>query len=149
VPEPLVPDEPLRTPVSSPPDPLAWPAWIAGQYNAERVKHSNPPITLDPRLAAMAQERSAVLAAVDLEVPPDSQLAKKLSEAGFPLERHDESFAAIESASDHVYMQMLKPSARMRIALSQRLSIGIGIAARPAGPSGRSSYDEVEYAVLP
>jgi hypothetical protein len=149
VPEPLVPDEVLHVPVPSPADPLAWPAWIAGQYNAERVKHGNPLLNLDPRLAAMAQERSAALAAVDFEVPPAGQLAQKLSAAGFPRESYDESFARVESASDYVYMQMLRPSARKRLVLSERLSLGIGVTARTAGPNGRASYDEVEYAVLP
>ncbi|MEP7127028.1 MAG: hypothetical protein ABJE95_39210 [Byssovorax sp.] len=149
VPEPMVPDERLRVAAPTPADPLAWPAWIAGQYNAERGKLGNPPLTLDPRLTTMAQERSAALAAVDFEPPPDRQLAQKLTAAGFPVARHDESFAPVESPSDYVYMQMLRPSARKRLFLAERLLVGIGVAARAAEPSGRPSYDEVEYAVLP
>lgn len=149
VPEPLLPDEALRNPPSSPADPLAWPGWIAFQYNAERARHGNPPLSLDPRLVTMARERSAAAVAVDHELPRDRQLRQKLTAAGFPPERYYESHVSVETASDYVYMQMLLPSARMRLALTKRLTLGIGIAAHPASSNGRTSYEEVEYALYP
>jgi hypothetical protein len=149
VPEPVVPDEALRAVAPSPTDPLMWPAWIAAQYNAERAKQGNPLLIFDPRLVDLARARSKELAAVDLEVPPDQKLGQKLAAAGILAKRYDESSATVEVASDYVYMEMLRPSARKRIALSKQLTLGIGIAARPAGASGRLSYEEVEYAVFP
>lgn len=149
VPEPVVPDEALRAVASSPADPLAWPAWIAGQYNAERARQGNPLLIFDPRLVDLARARSAELAAVDHEVPPDQKLGQKLAAAGIPTNGYYESHETVEVASDYVYMQMLRPSARKRLTLSKQLTLGIGIAARPAGTSERRSYDEVEYAVYP
>ncbi len=149
VPEPVVPDEALRTPAPSPADPLAWPAWIAGQYNAERAKQGNPLLIFDPRLVNLARARSAELAAVDGEVPPDQKLGQKLAAAGISAKRYAESSATVEVASDYVYMQLLRPSSRERLTLSKQLTLGIGVAARAAGKSGHESYEEVEYAVFP
>jgi hypothetical protein len=144
VPEPQVPDDFITHPPPVPDNPSMWAAWIAGRYNAERQRAGKPPLEVDLKLTLMAEERSRYAAVHDDEAPPTPELAARLSER-----RHLESTATFDSVSDHVHLRLLEPSTRRTIVLTDRASIGIGVAPGIPDERGRVRYTAVEYLVFP
>jgi hypothetical protein len=149
VPEATAPDDFIRLPAPSPPDPATWGAKIAEGYNEARAKAGKQPLALDGRLTTLARERSALVARAGREPPPDVVLADKLAASGYPPHDYDEHQAVIDSVSDYVHLRLLVPSVRRRLTSSESLVVGLGLTPREPNARGEAPVILIEDDVDP
>jgi hypothetical protein len=147
--EPTAPDDVVRTPSASPADATTWAARILDGYDEARVKAGKPPLARDGRLAALAQERSGVVARAGREPPPDVVLADKLAAAGFPPHDYDAFETRLDAVADYVHQRLLVPSVRMRIVGAAALAVGLGLTPSAPNAKGEVDYTLVEHDVDP
>lgn len=149
VPEAKAPDDFVASPPPPVFDATSWSGKIVDAYNAARGKAGKPFMVTDGRLSALAVERGGVVARAQREPPPDVVLADKLAATGFPPHDYDAVEARIDAPKDYVAQRLLLPSVRRRVMSAEALVIGLGLAPRAPGLSGRVENSLVEYVVEP
>ncbi|APR84968.1 Hypothetical protein A7982_10317 [Minicystis rosea] len=147
-PEPADPDPAMTSPLPSPTDPTAWPAWITAQYDAERARRGKAPITPHPVLAEVARDRSRAFAVSSGEAALERNF-DKLTALGLTPKKLQEHHEPFESVSDYVVLRLLHPSGRKLVLMPDHLLLGIGITPRERPTHGRTEYDAIEQVALP
>lgn len=146
--EPPVADEFIRKPPRNHPDRSSWPLQIQAAYNAERQKLGRAPLTFQQEASLIAQSDSDARAAVSGDPPPDSTIAQRLADAGFPPRDFMHSAGWMEFVSEYIQMRLLQPWVRFRILRPNLSVLALGISQRPA-PAGVTSFTVAEYAFEP
>lgn len=144
IPEPSTPDEFIAKPAPNPPDPATWRAHILAAYNAERARFGRPPLSSNPRVDALAQQRSEQAAAANRELPPDPNLADKLVAAGLRVREYRQSSTRFDFISEYEHLQLLRPSVRAALLDPDTWILGLGLTPRPD-----AEHVGVEYLVSP
>jgi hypothetical protein len=139
VPEPVAPDAFIREPPPAP-DLAGWQAWVAAALSAERAKLGKPPVEIDPRLTALAQERVSMFAADPAPISVDRlAFAARLGSAGFAPGELSETVVTL-TATDAVMLELLRPSTRQRWVFGDRVRLGVSAARRPVKEDEAPSY---------
>jgi len=147
-PEPATPDDFIQSPPPGPADLAGWPAWLASTYDAERAKLGKGPVEIDARLDALAVERSAAYAAGRPPAPTGTEsFSAQIAAMGFRPDGFSEDVLAARG-TDAVLLRLLRPSARKRLLLSERLLLGASAAPRPRKENHPERFMLVEETVL-
>jgi len=133
------PDAYITTPPANPREASAWSNAVLDAYNAERARFGLSPLLMDPRLRAKAQQRAELAISASTDLPFDEQLSSQIGAAVW------QSQGDLEFISEHVAMQLLRPSVRARLLASDISAVGVGIAPRLQATKQRQHYALVEY----